>query len=193
MSVANDNDIFSENFKIKIEVLVDANKNDLTISCLLCTPRHRRAVRSLRTEAHTCSTIIVQPWPIWRARRLLKGRGWVGKVSEVFRLQTTTSFRLLFSSWPWYWFVWMNCSQKVSTAFEFGGTPENPRTRDNWFFRAISSDVDVTKGLIIKVKRRPRTRRGEDPHPTLRIMQANPNGMLYVHAWLFSKIPVLTL
>ncbi len=76
--------------------------------------------------------------------------------------------------------VYNFCELQVSTAFEFGGTSEKPRTRDNWWFRAIASDVEPHKGLVIKVKRRPRTRRGEEPHPTLRIMQANPNGMLYV-------------
>lgn len=29
------------------------------------------------------------------------------------------------------------------------------------------------------VARRPRTRRGEEPHPTVRIMRPNPVGMLY--------------
>lgn len=32
---------------------------------------------------------------------------------------------------------------------------------------------------MIKVAKRPRARRGEDPHPTLRLMQENPAGMLF--------------
>lgn len=40
------------------------------------------------------------------------------------------------------------------------------------------SDAYNGEGLIIKVARRPRTRRDEDPHPTLRLMRENPAGML---------------
>lgn len=68
----------------------------------------------------------------------------------------------------------------MSSAFEFGGTPDKPRTRDNFWYRAFSSDSAYDEGLIIKVARRPRTRRGEDPHPTVRLMRENPNGILYV-------------
>lgn len=67
---------------------------------------------------------------------------------------------------------------KVSLAFEFGGTREKPRTRDNYWYRAMLPE-DPREPLTIKVARRPRTRRGEDPHPTLRILRPNPNGMLY--------------
>lgn len=41
------------------------------------------------------------------------------------------------------------------------------------------SDSEPGEGLIIKVARRPRARRGEDPHPTLRLMRENPAGMLF--------------
>ncbi len=67
---------------------------------------------------------------------------------------------------------------KVSIAFEFGGTAERPRTRDKYWYRAMLPE-NPFEPLTIKVARRPRTRRGEDPHPTLRILRPNPNGMLY--------------
>lgn len=41
------------------------------------------------------------------------------------------------------------------------------------------SDPKQGEGLIIKVARRPRTRRGEEPHPTLRLMRENPAGILF--------------
>lgn len=41
------------------------------------------------------------------------------------------------------------------------------------------SDPRQGEGLIIKVSRRPRTRRNEEPHPTLRLMRDNPAGMLF--------------
>lgn len=78
---------------------------------------------------------------------------------------------------------------RVSSAFEFGGTDAKPRTRDNLWYRAFASDSEPTEGLIIKVGRRPRTKRNEDPHPTLRLMRENPNGMLYVYC--ISPTPLL--
>lgn len=66
----------------------------------------------------------------------------------------------------------------MSIAFEFGGTNENPRKRDKYWYRAIAPDNPL-EPMNIQVARRPRTRRGEEPHPTLRIMRPNPNGMLY--------------
>lgn len=70
---------------------------------------------------------------------------------------------------------------QVSECLEFGGIEGNPRTQDNYWYRAMLSDSDPKKGegLIIKVARRPRTRRNEDPHPTLRLMRENPAGMLF--------------
>jgi len=68
----------------------------------------------------------------------------------------------------------------VSSALEFGGTSDKPRTRDKYWFRAFTSDSEPWDGLVMKVARRPRTRRNEDPHPTVRLMRENPNGMLYV-------------
>lgn len=70
---------------------------------------------------------------------------------------------------------------KVSECLEFGGTPDQPRTRDKFWYRAMLSDSDPSKGegLIIHVARRPRSRRNEDPHPTLRLMRPNPAGILF--------------
>jgi hypothetical protein len=68
---------------------------------------------------------------------------------------------------------------RVSSAFEFGGTADKPRTRDNYWYRAFSTDSAPDSGLIIHVGKRPRTKRGEKPHPTVRIMRPNPNGILY--------------
>lgn len=61
---------------------------------------------------------------------------------------------------------------------EFGGTSDNPRTRDKYWYRAMTTDTAPDEGLMIKVARRPRHRRHEEPHPTLRLMRANPNGIL---------------
>ena len=52
----------------------------------------------------------------------------------------------------------------------------------------MTSDSEPGKGLIIKVARRPRTRRGELPHPTLRLMCEDPNGILYVHETHFLSL-----
>lgn len=41
------------------------------------------------------------------------------------------------------------------------------------------SDPQNGEGLIIKVSRRPRTRRDDDPHPTMRLMRENPAGILF--------------
>lgn len=68
---------------------------------------------------------------------------------------------------------------RVSMAFEFGGTPDNPRKRDKYWYRGFIPDHPL-EPVTIKVARRPRTKRGQEPHPTLRLMKANPNGMLYV-------------
>lgn len=67
----------------------------------------------------------------------------------------------------------------MSHCLEFGGTEGNERTRDKFWYRAMLSDSPRDEGLLIKVARRPRTRRGEQPHPTLRLMRENPVGMLY--------------
>lgn len=40
------------------------------------------------------------------------------------------------------------------------------------------SDSKRDEGLVIKVAKRPRTRRGEDPHATLRLLSPNVNGIL---------------
>jgi hypothetical protein len=68
---------------------------------------------------------------------------------------------------------------RVSSAFEFGGTVDKPRTRDNFWYRALTSDSEPDSGLVIHVARRPRTKRGEAPHPTVRVLRPNPNGILY--------------
>lgn len=68
---------------------------------------------------------------------------------------------------------------RVSSALEFGATPDRPNTRHNWWFRSFVSDSARGEGLLFKVARRPRTRRDDDPHPTVRLVQENPNGILY--------------
>ncbi|PXF43162.1 hypothetical protein BWQ96_07106 [Gracilariopsis chorda] len=68
---------------------------------------------------------------------------------------------------------------KVSAALEFGGTYDKPRTRDKYWYRAFLTETPRDEGLIWRVARRPRTRRGEDPHPTVRLMKENPAGMLF--------------
>jgi hypothetical protein len=68
---------------------------------------------------------------------------------------------------------------QVSSAFEFGGTSEMPRTRDNFWYRAFATDSEPDRGLIMYVAKRPRTKKNAEPHPTVRVMRPNPNGMLY--------------
>ncbi|CAN8071458.1 unnamed protein product [Agarophyton chilense] len=68
---------------------------------------------------------------------------------------------------------------KVSAALEWGGTHDEPRTRDKFWYRAMLTDTPPDEGLIWKVARRPRTRRNEDPHPTVRLMRENPMGILF--------------
>lgn len=68
---------------------------------------------------------------------------------------------------------------QVSHCLEWGATSSNPRTRDNLWFRAILSDSKPEEGIIFKMGRRPRARRNEDPHPTVRLMRENPAGMLF--------------
>jgi hypothetical protein len=69
---------------------------------------------------------------------------------------------------------------RVSSAFEFGGTVNKPRTRDNFWYRALTSDSEEpNSGLVIHVARRPHTKRGEAPHPTFRSLRPNTNGILY--------------
>lgn len=61
---------------------------------------------------------------------------------------------------------------------EFGGTAERPNKRHNYWFRAFATDSEPGEGLIFKVARRPGHRRNEDPHPTVRIIREDPNGIL---------------
>lgn len=41
------------------------------------------------------------------------------------------------------------------------------------------SDSKPGEGLVIKMAKRPRTRRDEEPHPTFRLMRENPAGMFF--------------
>lgn len=66
-----------------------------------------------------------------------------------------------------------------SECLEFGGTGDHPRTRDKFWYRAMLSDSAPHEGLIIQVGRRPRHKRDEEPHPTLRLMRENPAGILF--------------
>jgi hypothetical protein len=54
-----------------------------------------------------------------------------------------------------------------------------PRTRDNFWYRAFATDSEPDRGLIMYVAKRPRTKKNAEPHPTVRVMRPNPNGMLY--------------
>jgi hypothetical protein len=67
---------------------------------------------------------------------------------------------------------------QVSSAFEYGGTVDNPSRHKNWF-RAIATESEPDRGLILHVGKRPRVKKGLDPAPTVRIMRPNPAGMLY--------------
>lgn len=67
---------------------------------------------------------------------------------------------------------------RVSSAFEYGGTHENP-SRHKFWFRAITSDSPPDRGLVLHVGKRPRVKKGSDPAPTVRVMRPNPVGMLY--------------
>lgn len=76
-------------------------------------------------------------------------------------------------------FLFLAFTWQVSSAFEFGGTAEKPRTRGKFWFRAIATESAPDEGLIMHIARRPRTKKGMDPHPTVRVMRPNPAGMLY--------------
>ena len=62
---------------------------------------------------------------------------------------------------------------------EWGGTPDKPRSRDNYWYRTFLDETPTNEGMIIRVSKRPRTKRGQMPFPTFRAVQRNPAGILW--------------
>lgn len=62
---------------------------------------------------------------------------------------------------------------------EWGGTAERPRKRDNWWYRTFLDETPPDEGMIIRVGKRPKTKKNQDPFPTFRAVQRNPAGAFW--------------